>query len=292
MIITKVFGGLGNQMFQYAAGRALSSRVGSRLQVDVRSHHLEGASHNGYELERVFSVAPEQATDQSVADVLGWRRSRQVQRLLRKLKVRTGRYVVEPHFHHWSGFERLESPCYLDGYWQSTEYFSRIADVIASDFQFRQPLKGENARLAELIDSQPRAVSLHVRRGDYISNKSAAVHHGTCDLDYYHRATSRMAQELQGQPRYVVFSDDIDWARANLNLSPDAVFVGHNQGKDSHFDMQLMSRCRHHILANSSFSWWGAWLNRRAERTVLAPKRWFLAAHDTSTLTPADWIRL
>lgn len=292
MIISKVFGGLGNQMFQYVAGRALSARLGTGLQVDVRSHGKEGASHNGYELARVFCIDPAEATDESVNRMLGWRSHRNVQRVLRKVKLAGGNYVAEPHFHHWPGFDELTDGCYLDGYWQSYRYFETVESLVRNDLRFRLPLEHENMRVAQLIDAEPASASIHVRRGDYVSNKSASSHHGTCDMAYYGAALEHLGRAARSSLRVFVFSDDIDWVKANLPLPSNAVYVGHNHGRDSHFDMQLMSRCRHNILANSSFSWWAAWLNQFDDQVVVAPKRWFLADYDTTTLTPSSWIRL
>lgn len=292
MIITKVFGGLGNQMFQYATGRALSHRLGVAMQVDTRSLHLEGASHNGYELSRVFNIDSDRATDAGVRRMLGWRSSRIVQRLLRKLPTHGGSYIFEPHFHYWPGLDRITPPCYIDGYWQSFRYFSTEAALIASDFTFRLELQGDNDRVSRMIDEHPQSASIHVRRGDYVSHPSAAKHHGTCGVEYYREAMAYLSTRSAKPIRYFIFSDDLEWARENLALPSDAVFVQHNRGTDSHFDLQLMARCRHNILANSSFSWWAAWLNRNNEKMVVAPRRWFLADYDTSALTPPDWVRL
>lgn len=294
-VITKVFGGLGNQMFQYAAGQALASRVRQPMEIDTRSIYREGVSHNGFELSRVFMVDPEQATDRSVGSLLGWRSPRPVQRVLRRLKVRRlcGRYIPEPHFHYWPAIERLRGSCYLDGYWQSFLYFASNAAQLRSDFRFRLPLEGENARLADQIAAAPRSVSIHVRRGDYVSSSEAASHHGTAGIDYYRAAVTLVAGRLIQPPQFFVFSDDIVWARTNLILpEADTVFVAHNTGVDSHFDMRLMSYCRHNIIANSSFSWWAAWLNSNPDKMVIAPKRWVLAPYDTKTLTPPSWTRI
>ena len=292
-VIAKVFGGLGNQMFQYAAGRALATRLRQPLQIDTRSSHREGNAHNGFELTRVFAMEPDHATDNSVRRQLGWRSPRLVQRLLRRSKAKRlyGRYVPEPHYHFWPGFEVLEGPCFLDGYWQSFLYFAASAKALRSEFAFRLPLEHANARIAEQIAAAPHPVSIHVRRGDYVSSSRTASHHGVLGLDYYRTALDRVVDRL-ARPQFFVFSDDIAWARANLPVPGDAVFVGHNTTLDSHFDMHLMSRCRHHVIANSSFSWWAAWLNADPDKIVIAPSRWFLAPFDTTTLTPPSWTRI
>lgn len=294
VVITKVFGGLGNQMFQYAAGRALASRVSQRIEIDTRLIYREGTFHNGFELSRIFTADPTHATDRSVGHLLGWRSPRLVQRVLRrsKAKVLCGRYVPEPHFHYWQAFKELKGSCYLDGYWQSFLYFATIEAQLRSDFSFCVPLEHANARTAAHIAAAPQSVSIHVRRGDYISNSQAASHHGTASLEYYLAAVNLVTTRLTLPARFFVFSDDIAWARTNLSLPEDTVFVDHNTGEDSHFDMQLMSRCQHNIIANSSFSWWAAWLNQNPVKIVIAPVRWFLSPYDTTSLTPPSWIRI
>lgn len=279
-------------MFQYAAGRAMSHRLRVDLLVDTRSLHLEGASHNGYELSRVFTIDCDHATDEAVHQMLGWRSARNVQRLLRKLPIRTGKYICEPHFHYWPELQSIAPPYYLDGYWQSFRYFSSEASLIASDFTFRRELQGENACIGRMIDAHPESASIHVRRGDYVSHRSAAKHHGTCGVEYYREAMAYLRTRSSQPMQYFVFSDDLNWAEDKLPLPPSTVFVQQNRGADSHFDLQLMARCRHNILANSSFSWWAAWLNGHDRKTVIAPRRWFLTNYDTSGLTPPEWVRL
>ncbi len=290
-VIVRVFGGLGNQMFQYAAGRALSLRLGTALSIDLRSP--DSAAHNGYELSKVFQVKAPKVNDEATRRLLGWRGGQRAQRLLRKLKVHADRYACEPQLYaYWPRFEHLASPVYLDGYWQSHLYFAPIEPSLRRDFEFRQPLSGANLSLAQQIAATEHAASVHVRRGDYLATPKAVAHHGTCSTDYYARAISYLNGKFSGTERYFVFSDDIDWARQHLPLPQDTVFVNHNRGQDSHFDMQLMARCRHNIIANSSFSWWAAWLNGHADKVVIAPERWVLAPCDTTTLTPPDWLRL
>lgn len=294
LVIAKVFGGLGNQMFQYAAGRTLADRLRLPMEIDTRASDREGAAHNGFELSRVFLVDPVHATARSVGKLLGWRSPRTVQRVLRRLRMPSlcEPYVPEPHFHYWRAFDELRGPCYLDGYWQSFLYFSPNVAQLRTDFRFRLPFDGENARIADQIAAAPDSVSIHVRRGDYVASGKAASHHGTASIDYYQAAVALVATRLTGAPRLFVFSDDIAWARSHLALPDDTVFVAHNTGADSHFDMRLMSCCRHNIIANSSFSWWAAWLNPNSEKIVIAPSRWVLAPYDTTTLTPPSWTRI
>jgi hypothetical protein len=143
--------------------------------------------------------------------------------------------------------------------------------------------------MAGRIEQEPAAVSLHVRRGDYASNPVTNQYHGTCSLRYYLDAVSTLVS-LGVQPRLFVFSDDIPWAQASLRFDFPVTFVGHNPASADHEALRLMSMCRHHIIANSSFSWWGAWLGSHPDKVVIAPRKWFNGAtHDTRDLIPASW---
>jgi len=292
MIITNIIGGLGNQMFQYAAGRALSLKLGVPLKLDTRD--FSGYQlHQGFELNRLFNCRAEIATDIDLAKTLGWQRAKLVQRLLRRPQLKNLRYknfVVEPHFNYWSGINQLEDNKYLYGYWQSEQYFIEFADKIREEFTFKLPFSDQNAEIAEQI-SQVNAVSLHVRRGDYANSLKTTATHGLCSLDYYRAAIDYVSAHVN-QPCFYIFSDDIAWVKSNLVLDKTTVFVSHNKDSESYNDMRLMSLCKHNIIANSSFSWWGAWLNSDVEKIVIAPKQWFAIPTETSDLIPNNWIRI
>jgi len=292
LIISRILGGLGNQMFQYAAGRALSLRLNEAMFVDL-GEFADYPLHQGFELSGVFQCHAQIATENEVRNVLGWRSSQYMRRLLLKpqlIWLRGTTFVAEPHFHYWPAFNAINSSCYLSGYWQSEKYFKTVADTIRQDFSFRHSLQPRNLALSQQM-AACTAVSLHVRRGDYVSDAKTHSNHGLCSLDYYSDAVAYIAGRLTA-PCFFIFSDDIDWCREHLNLDFPVIYIDHNKGADSHLDMQLMSLCDHHIIANSSFSWWGAWLNASAEKIVIAPKRWFAAGHRTDDLIPPEWIRL
>ena len=137
----------------------------------------------------------------------------------------------------------------------------------------------------------PLAVSLHVRRGDYVSDPKTKAILGVCSLDYYRAAIAHIAERIES-PAFFVFSDDIAWAKANLEIPFPCEYVDHNQGQQSYNDMHLMSLCKHHIIANSSFSWWGAWLNPRKDKIVIAPENWFANNEDAKDLIPPESVKL
>lgn len=292
MIISDITGGLGNQMFQYAIGRSLSLKSGQTLRLDTSSFNRQ-ALHQGFELKHVFKLAALVASQAEINEVLGWQSSRLVRRLLARpamSKFIKKSFVVEPHFHYWSGIEKIPKQCYLYGYWQSERYFRASATEITGDFTFSQSLDSENLQLAELI-SKVNAVSLHVRRGDYVTNLKATITHGLCSLDYYSEAVKHISSYVVN-PHFLIFSDDIDWVKENMDLNIPCTYVCHNQDLQSHIDMRLMSLCQHNIIANSSFSWWGAWLNPNPRKIVIAPKRWFVADKNAVDLIPSTWVTL
>ena len=291
MIITNVIGGLGNQMFQYAFGRALSLRYRVPLRLDVSD--FEAYRLRGFQLKSIFPLAAEAATDGDRREVLGWRGYPAALRTLRRPRLerwRGSRLLVQdlskPAAHYLSA---ASADCYLLGYWQSEAYFAEVADVIREDFRFTPALAGRNAEWAERIRRVVSA-SLHIRRGDYASDPATRAMHGLCSLEYY-EAAGRMIADRNPGVEFFVFSDDLEWARGHLRMPWPHHFVDSNASHDSFHDMHLMSLCRHHIIANSSFSWWGAWLSEYEGKTVIAPHRW-LAGADLLDIVPARWTRL
>ncbi len=292
MIISHVIGGIGNQMFQYATGRAHAISTGAQLKLDI-SDYSRYRMHQGFELERVFSAPVAYATQADIRNMLGWRSNRLVRKVLRRPQaawLRGDSLVVEPHFAYWAGISDVASDAYLSGNWQSEKYFSRIEEVLRADFSFRPAASGLNLLLSEQMEHR-NAVSLHIRRGDYVTNSHTNSVHGTSSPEYYSRAVSHIAEHV-ANPHFYIFSDDMDWVKNNFSLPFAHEYVGHNNGAESYNDMRLMSLCKHHIIANSSFSWWGAWLNQRTEKIVVAPRRWFADDQDVGDLFCRDWVVL
>lgn len=292
MVITNLIGGLGNQMFQYAAGRALSLERGVPLCLDISGFSSYGL-HQGFELQRIFNCTAGIANESDLRDILGWQSSSHIRHLLLRKEMalfRRKELVVEPQFNYWPGIKRVPNDCYLVGYWQSEKYLSESASQIRADFTFLQPLEDQNEKLSQLMNSV-NAVSLHVRRGDYATNPQTTATHGLCTLDYYRNSIQYVAERVQ-QPNFFIFSDDIAWVRDNLNIPHQCQYVDCNQGEESYNDMRLMSMCNHHIIANSSFSWWGAWLNPKRDKIVVVPKNWFANQTDAIDLLPQSWVKL
>ena len=290
MIITRLIGGLGNQMFQYAAARALALRCQVPLKLDITGFAMY--ADRRYELG-ALAISAQPASHEElrcfgIKDGVAGKAGRWWRSLVRR---GTGPVYREAHFHFDPRWTRLEAPVYLEGYWQSEKYFREIADLLRREYTTLEAMNAENARLAEVIDSS-EAVSVHVRRGDYVTNPRFNSYHGTCSLEYYAGAMAHIAERVSGA-RFFIFSDDQDWTRGNLRGNFPMVFVEANPPERGHADMQLMRRCRYHIVANSSFSWWGAWLADSPRKIVVAPERWFRTTEvDDRDLIPETWVRL
>lgn len=292
MIISNLVGGLGNQMFQYAAGRSLSLRLNLPLFLyinDLKNYKL----HQGYELDRIFHGKFEIANKSLLAEVLGFQNNFALKRILKydSLKfLRSRHYIIEPFFKYTDISEGISQKAYIYGYWQSEKYFKEHAAVIRDDFRFKSELSAINSKICEQISSV-NAVSLHIRRGDYISSKSTNALLGVCSLEYYYAAIKKISSKVSS-PHFFIFSDDVEWVKKNLKMNHQHYFINHNVGTDSFNDMRLMSMCKHHIIANSTFSWWSAWLNSHKDKIVIAPKKWFKKSIDTKDLIPQTWFRV
>lgn len=290
MIVTRLRGGLGNQMFQYAAGLRLACARGTRLLLDT-SPLCDPGCHT----PRSYALGPFRlsAGRASPEELAAFGRSRRslASRLARRLGRRPDAAAVERHFHFDEEVLALPDGVCLRGYWQSERYFADAADRVRRELRLERPPTGRNAELAAEI-AACNAVSLHVRRGDYVSDPVANAMHGVCSLDYYRRATELVVGRVP-DATFFVFSDDPGWTRDHLQLPGKATVVDHNGPAAGHEDLRLMSLCAHHIIANSSFSWWGAWLDPRPDKIVVAPERWFAdGARDTADLCPAAWVKL
>ncbi len=295
MIITQLNGGLGNQMFQYALGRVLSLKHNIDLYFDISSFDYQPHTDTkrSYELE-VFGITGN-ITNQKLLNKFG---------KPNKYKVLANRYFnihlnpYPPNYIRESGHQfqseilNLPDNTYLSGYWQSEKYFSSIARTIKHDLAGRaKPISSKNKKLTKEIKSI-NSISLHVRRTDYITNKHTNSYHGLCSLSYYNQAMKMVESHIKS-PVYYIFSDDPDWAKENISSKHKIVYISNNHGSDSHEDLRLMSHCKHNIIANSSFSWWGAWLNQNDDKIVIAPKNWVTDVRERrSDLIPSDWIRI
>jgi hypothetical protein len=289
-VFAELFGGLGNQMFQYAAGRALADRLNASLTLVN--------AHNGRDGEQTNLLAP---FDLDVPVVSRWIRDpyRHSRRLLKNLeRLRSDRrrssglkLLESRQFHVLDKFFTIDSGAYLVGYWQSPRYFGASADRIRKEFALDRFARPRTADRLSAIVSRP-TVSVHVRRGDYVRLSRGDGAFRLCDRDYYDRARA-LLDRMEPDLHYVVFSDEPDAAEELLGDWEGCTFVA---GLSPYEDMLLMSRCRHHIIANSTFGWWPAWLDDRPETIVIAPRLWFSRRAQISKyvldLFPEHWVLL
>jgi hypothetical protein len=205
------------------------------------------------------------------------------------VKLRRWRWIRQRSLYFASEVLQVKGNAYLDGTWQSEAYFSEIANRVRAEFTLREPATEANAIMSRTISSNPSAVSLHIRRGDYVIDKATRSIHEVCSEGYYRRALQHVA-EAMSKPHIFVFSDDPTWAHENLRIPFPTTIVDHNPPNQGHEDLRLMSLCRHHIIANSSFSWWGAWLCRYPNKIVYAPGRWYnLVGYNIRDIVPIGW---
>jgi len=275
LVVTRLDGGLGNQFFQYAVGRAQALRYDATLKLDLSvltEYPLRRYELDKYPIRATIATADELMMfgDGPAGPSTGCTRYR------------------EPHYHFDSAVRGAAPPVQLIGFWQSERYFRHIADTIRHELTPIEPMDSENERaLANILQSN--AIAVHVRRGDYVTNPLAAAALGVLSLGYYRRAMDSVALHV-ADPVFYVFSDDHDWVRDNLRHPAPLVQMTVNGPEQGFRDIQLMSACKHHILANSSFSWWGAWMNTSPDKIVIAPTPWFLdKGLDTRDVLPPGW---
>ena len=202
-----------------------------------------------------------------------------------------GNYLKEPHFEFSSSIASSVGEIYYDGYWQTPRYFEECPDYIREKFRFKLSSSNEVIEYLEKIQ-KTCSVGLHIRRGDYVNNSQVSAVHGVCSLDYYKLAVELILRENSSSVFYI-FSDDLEWAKNNLDFIPNKIFIEFSETRFDWEEMFLYSNCSHNIIANSSFSWWGAWLNNNVGKIVIAPDRWFnQSCINTSDLYPVDWYRL
>jgi Glycosyl transferase family 11 len=292
VIVSNIVGGLGNQMFQYACGRAISVRTGQALRL-ATDQLDEYQSHNGLELLNIFDLDVSIATSEEMNALIGIRANSKVRRMLGRPSMTWaawGAWCNEPHFAYWPAIKKVSHPAYVHGYWQSEQYFEEISNIIRKDFTFRTGWDPHDLAVRERMAAGVCA-SIHVRRGDYLSPKHKNVY-DQCDVAYYVEAVKLLRQKIPNINLFA-FSDEPAWVESCLQPFIGKVeVISHNLGLKSSNDMRLMSVADHHIIANSSFSWWGAWLNPREDKTVIAPKSWFADGRSTSSLIPSSWTRL
>ncbi|WP_034886446.1 alpha-1,2-fucosyltransferase [Gillisia sp. JM1] len=295
MIIIKLKGGLGNQMFQYAVSKIITQKNNTNLLID--NSFFDGEVKNTGPTPRNFELAifNESFKKTSKTDIDYFFKLSFINKFKKKLGFNYPKIYSENSFKHNDSVYLIKNPAYLTGYFQSFKYFLGHENFIKNLYSFPfSKLNDDNFKLLERIKNS-ESVSIHIRRGDYVSDNLTQKFHGNCSLSYYMDAISLIGSKVYIS-QLVFFSDDIEWVREQFKeLCNPKLFVADNSGDNSWKDMLLMSSCKHNIIANSSFSWWGAWLNKNPNKIVIAPKKWFTDPsqnEDTCDLIPSEWIRI
>lgn len=286
MILVELNGGIGNQMFQYAAAKSLALHKKTILKLDVTP-----ASHKSMPQElkaRPFDLHYFDLPDPIAAslEIASFLTTKQLGKIIEKTKANHKRKIYrEPFFHYDENFFKANGDVFLKGLWQSEKYFKPFEKEIRNIFTFK-----EVSHLASQNLKNETSVSVHIRRGDYLTKISQEIL-GTLPISYYQQAIEVIKSKISNSTFYF-FSDDIDWAKSNFQI-PNAIFVSNSLTKNHFEDLYLMTQCQHNIIANSSFSWWGAWLNDNPNKIVIAPERWFnKGPKDTQDLIPEGWIKI
>ncbi len=289
MIITRLTGGLGNQMFQYAFGRQLAESHRTELKLDLGfySNPKWNIPVRTYDLD-IFNIREALATEDETTRLAKRVRNDLTDRAFNRLFGTKSSHIREPHFHFSQAALDLPDNIYISGYWQSEKYFVGVSDLLRREFTFRDEPSESAAAILTRIQST-NSVCVHVRRGDFLVNPL----NGLYGVEYYKKGEEIVSLEVV-DPVFYVFSNDMDWCQANLKFDAPTVFVSDDFGERKfRDDLRLMSACKHFIIANSSFSWWAVWLAANNERLVVSPTEWFAdPALDTKDLFPKSWIRI
>lgn len=293
MIIVKLMGGIGNQLFQYATGRALAIKHNTSLKFDLtllNQDPKDKYTKRNFELN-LFHTSCEIAND---ADIERFTKLSLYRKVLRKISPALNSkyfYAYQNGFEFDARFTEFPKNTYLDGYWQSEKFFIDIRKELVQELTINKPFT-DKVKIAQQLIANSNSVSLHIRRGDYVSDKGASEFHGILPLSYYYESIKYL-NEKHNDLKVFIFSDDMDWVKEHLKIQNQCVYIDFNKKDDSVFDIYLMSLCNHNIIANSSFSWWGAWLNQHTDKIVIAPNQWFAnKSLNTKDLIPSSWIKM
>lgn len=286
MIIVRLKGGLGNQLFQYSVAKQLSVKHNIPLKLDLSFLELEADASDytkrHFELDK-FKINAEISTPEEVERLMQKGR----RNLFKKTQIRERRFGL------FKVNLKIRNDCYLNGYWQSEKYFKDIKELIREEFIFKEMLDGKYFIDLQYQITLSNSVSVHFRRGDYVSSKKVNQLFEVCSIDYYQRAVKLISERI-AMPKLFVFSDDISWVKSHFHTQFPMFFVDTSDPL-LHSDFRLMSMCKHHIIANSTYSWWAAWLNPNKEKIVVAPRKWYKnkrKQRQAADLVPKEWIKI
>jgi len=293
MIITKIYGGLGNQLFQYALGKSLALKNNTPLKLDISFFEQEQAhvTYRKYGLSD-FNINAVIATAEEVNKIKRNHLKGLFKSIYWRLQYRKPyykqNYIKEKSFTFDNNILNSPQNIYLDGYWQSPKYFENIRNILLKELSLKNPLNISEQQYFEKIQNT-NSVSIHVRRGDYISNPKHTEIYAQLGMNYYNSAIAYIKEKVE-KPSFFIFSDDMDWVKTNFKTIENCIFIDSNNAAHS---LSLMSACKHNIIANSTFSWWGAWLNYNEYKIVIVPQKWFVSEKiNKKDMCPESWLAI
>ncbi|MBY0472771.1 alpha-1,2-fucosyltransferase [Patescibacteria group bacterium] len=286
MIIAKLQGGLGNQMFQYAFGRALAEKYGVPLKLDVTM--FPSYKYHSLTIDKLAITAPFATNSEIRRFTIHRRRPNWPWKILNLFLHNPKKYVVEKTSYYYPEVLETQPPCLVDGYWLTEKYFLDIEPLIRNEFAIRGESNDYTRQMEEKIKAAEHPVMLHVRRMDFAHDSTMKKFHGTVSPEYYERSIAYIRERIQN-PTFFVFSDDPEWARANIHPGAPTEYIG--QGAQwNYLDLYLMTLCEHFILANSTFGWWGAWLSKHYRKNITIMPKYMSIKMDSRDLACPGWV--
>ena len=295
MIVVNIIGGLGNQMFQFAFGFAVAKENNTEIKLDLNGfseYDLRDYELDLFNIEKNLELQSKydfiyKKLNGNCSNIF----SRIIRKILRYILGHTKFYYQEKEaFVFDNNVFKISVDTYFYGYWQNEKYFNKYRKELVDIFS----LKNIHTKTLEYKKKifKCESVSLHIRRGDYLTDNLTNRVHGICDIKYYKNAVIEFIKNKK-HVHFFIFSDDLDWAKSNLDFIENKTFVNLGLDIPDHEEMHLMSQCKHNIIANSSFSWWGAWLNQNEDKKVIAPKKWLkISSLNAHNIIPESWVRL
>lgn len=295
MVIVGLKGGIGNQLFQYAAAKQIANYNKTELLIDK----VTGFQNDPY--NRSFSLSDFciESKTASIDLIKSYKSTNKYKKYLQYkiakiFPIGSLNFLVEKYFHYDNriGNLRIRKNIYIEGYFQTEKYFKNISDQIRAEFQFKNKPDNDSINYLSKIKST-NSISLHVRKYDNTETLDSSSMYGVCSINYYQKAINYIEKRIT-DPTFFIFSDDIEWAKNQLIfVNAKVEYIVRSGNINDSEDLRLMKNCSHNIIANSSFSWWGAWLNENQDKIVIAPKRWFANEFfNYKDVVPNSWVKL
>ncbi len=297
MIVVRLMGGLGNQMFQYAFGLYLANTNNTKLKLDLtlledRNSKNANVVYRDFELS-CFKLSGQIASQKEIHQFNPLPTKNIFKKIRNKLYYFYHKNIIIQNKHDWNSSNlKIKNNTCIVGRWQSELYFKNIEDAIRKEFIFKNELNEYSKDIANQIQRNNKSISIHLRRIDYVNNKLYAEKIGALKINYYNKAIKKIC-ELIERPRFFIFSDDIEFAKKNLPKNINAFFIKQKSNVKAEQDLHLISLCKNHIISNSTFSWWGAWLSNNLQKIVIAPKNWAKDVdYKPNKIIPNNWIKI